>query len=160
MNRSKRTLLSSTKLILTPKVGKLCQKIATPNQKCSNLLLQQKHQNVSTISRHRLCQIPHEKTNVDQVLYLEDHIIKGHALQKQNHTICHNRRHIQKTKKDINIDDKGSYDIDITTTANMETNTRNNVNEKISQQTIENTKPMKVNEILLKAINSNSNEPR
>lgn len=33
------------------------------------------------------------------------------------------------------------------------------MNEKISQQTIENTKPMKVNEILLKDINSNSNKP-
>ena len=69
-------------------------------------------------------------------------------------------QYVQKSKKDINIDDKGSFDIDVTTTSNMETNTRNNVNEKISQQTIENTKPMKVNEILLKAINSNSNEPR
>ena len=49
--------------------------------------------------------------------------------------------------------------MDVATTANMETNTENNVNEKISQQTIENTKPMKVNEILLKDINSNSNKP-
>lgn len=49
--------------------------------------------------------------------------------------------------------------MDVATTANMETNTKNNVNEKISQHTIENTKPMKVNKILLKDINSNSNKP-
>lgn len=122
MKRSKRMLLPSTKLMFTPKITKLCQKTAQPKQKCSNFLLQHKHQNVG--QRHRLCQILHEKTNGNQVLHLKDHIIQGHALQKQNGTIHRNRRH---------IDDSSSYDIeDDTTVVNMETNTKNNVNEKIS----------------------------
>ena len=115
-------LLPSTKLMLTPKVTKLCQKTAKLKQKCSNLLLQHKHQNVG--QRHRLYQILHEKTNGNQVLHLEDHIIQGHAFQKQNGTIHCNCRH---------TDDSGSYDIeDDATAANIEANTKNNVNEKIS----------------------------
>ena len=57
-------VINKTKL--TPKAAKLYKKNpAKPNQKCSNLVLQQKHQNVTTTLRHRLCQIPHKKTNVD-----------------------------------------------------------------------------------------------
>ena len=51
----KNNVIVINKTILTPKVAKLNKKTpAKPNQKCSNLVLPQKHQNVTTTLRQTL----------------------------------------------------------------------------------------------------------